>query len=275
MAPGACARATRPRTKTCAWSGPVGRAASGELVGRSGGCRARRAGRRGDLRPRSEVHRAFRPDARAGDSRRRRPRDPAVAHLVRSALPGAGGFRPRQIGPRECAALHREPGADRLHAAQTAVGARPRAGKFRARAQGAAAEGLRALPAHGRVRHRGFRRLRHRAVRRGEPPLVVRDDGCAGARPRDPARMPRIERDVSDDFSRGRRGHWPGRGHARGGRRRRSGGERGGQRHRGTGHRVLHARHFGRGLRAHGKGGLRSRRPRAHVLPRRARQSGT
>ncbi len=46
-----------------------------------------------------------------------------------------------------------------LHAAQTAVGARSRAGEFRARAQDAAAQGLRALPADRRVRHRSVGRL--------------------------------------------------------------------------------------------------------------------
>ena len=103
--------------------------------------------------------------------------DPSLADLVRPAQPGAGGRRQRQARPRERAAVHRQPGADRLHPAQAAVGARQRAAQFRARAQDAAAEGLRALPADRRVRHRSLGRLRHGGVRRGEPALVVRDDG--------------------------------------------------------------------------------------------------
>ena len=78
-----------------------------------------------------------------------------------------------------------------------------------------------------------------------------------------------------NDFSRGRRGSPARGGNAGGGRRRRSGGERGGQRHRGAGNCVVHAGHVGRGVRAHGEGGVRSRRPRPHVLPRGARTSGT
>ena len=45
--------------------------------------------------------------------------------------------------------------------------------QLRARAQGAAAQGLRPLRAHRRVRHRSLRRLRHLAVRRGAPALVA------------------------------------------------------------------------------------------------------
>ena len=48
-----------------------------------------------------------------------------VPHLVRPAVAGAGGFRPRQIGTRDCAGLHREPGVDGVHAAEAAMGARP------------------------------------------------------------------------------------------------------------------------------------------------------
>ena len=54
-----------------------------------------------------------------------RQRDPSGAHLVRSAHPAAGGCGPRETGPRKRSALHRQSGADRLHAAQTALGARP------------------------------------------------------------------------------------------------------------------------------------------------------
>jgi hypothetical protein len=44
---------------------------------------------------------------------------------------------------------HAQPGAHRVHAAQAALGARARAGRLDARPRGAAAEGLRAVPAHG------------------------------------------------------------------------------------------------------------------------------
>ena len=47
-----------------------------------------------------------------------------------------------------------------------------RAGEIRTRPQDAAAEGLLALQADGRICDRGFRRQRHGAVRRGESPVV-------------------------------------------------------------------------------------------------------
>ena len=79
----------------------VGRAASGELVGRRCGRHSRRAraGRRN--RARCARHRAIRPDARAGASRRRRRGHPAIPDLVRSAQPAAGRRRQREGGPRE------------------------------------------------------------------------------------------------------------------------------------------------------------------------------
>ena len=152
------------------------------------------------------------------------------------------------------------------------VGARQRAAEFRARAQDAAAQGLRALPPHRRIRHGGFRRLRHRGVRRGESPLVVRNDGRPGPGPLHSARVLRIERGQRAHHSAGRRADRSRGRDAGGGRRRRPGFQRRGQRHRGSRHRIVYAGHFRRGVRPHGQGGLRPRRPRTHILPRRARQ---
>ena len=136
---------------------PVGRAAPRKLVGRRRGRHPRRAGRRPASPARrckgiglsGQMHGLVILDAA-------RRRDPPVADLVRSAQPAAGGRRQRARGPRERAALHRQPGAHGLHPAQAAVGARQRAAQLRARAPHAAAQGLRALPAHRRVRQRKF-----------------------------------------------------------------------------------------------------------------------
>jgi len=60
--------------------------------------------------------------------------------------------------------------------------------------------------------------------------------------------------------------------HSGGGRRWRPGFQRRGQWHCRGGYRLLHAGHLRRGIRSHGEGGVRCRRPRPHLLPRGARQ---
>ena len=104
----------------------------------------------------------------------------------------------------------------------------------------------------------------------------LRDDGRARARSRDCCRecyessevTGKITAEVAELTGLGG-------GHAGGGRRRRSGGERGGQRHRRGGHRLLHAGHFRRGVRAHGEGGVRSRRAASTRSATRCATSGT
>ena len=251
----------------------MGGAAARELVGRGGGRDPRRAGAGGRERRGREGHRTLRADARPGDSGRGAPGDSSFADLVRPAQPGASGFRQCQDRPRERAALHGEPGADRVHAAQTALGARQRAGQLRARAPDAAAQGLRALPADRRVRDRSIGRLGDERVRRGEAAVVLRDDGRARASiARFCRACLRIERGHGRDHGGGSGADGVEGRNAGGGRRRRSGVERGGQRNRGRGNRLLHAGNDRRGVRAHGEGGVRSRRARPHVLPRGARQ---
>ena len=200
--------------------------------------------------------------------------DPPVADLVRSAQPAAGGFRQREGRPREraartsrtpCSPASRCPNCSGCATTSRANFERVRKmllpkDYVRFRLTGEFATEV--SDASGTAR-----------VRRGEPALVVRDDGRARARPRafcpsatNRARSrARSRREVAELTGLGG-------GHAGGGRRRRSGGERGRQRHRRSGHRLLHAGHVGRGVRAHGEGGVRSGRPRPHVLPRGARQ---
>ncbi len=80
--------------------------------------------------------------------------------------------------------VHGQSGADRLHAAEAAVGARQRAAVLRPRAKGAASQGLHSLRADRGVRHGGLGCLRHLAVRRGPAPLVAPDARPAEAGPR-------------------------------------------------------------------------------------------
>ena len=69
---------------------------------------------------------------------------------------------------------HRQPGAHRLHGLEDPLGAQPRAGDLREVPPHSAAEGLCALHAHRRVRHRGFGRFRHAAHGRRQPLLERR-----------------------------------------------------------------------------------------------------
>ena len=120
--------------------------------------------------------------------RRGRPRDPAFPDLVRPAQPAAGGLRSTPTWAREnVLALTANPVLTGFTLPKLLWVRDNEPANFDARAQDAAAEGLRALPAHRRVRHRSLRRLRHGVLRRGEPALVLRDDGRPGARPRHPA----------------------------------------------------------------------------------------
>ncbi len=93
-----------------------------------------------------------------------------------------------------------------------------------------------------------------------------------GTRPRASSGLLRIERRDRRHHRGSCRTDRISRRHAGSGRGGRSGGQRRGQWHRGAGHRVLHHRNLGRGLRPHGRAGVRSGRPRTHVLPRRPRQ---
>ncbi len=127
--------------------------------------------------------RTFRADARAGDSRSRPPRHPSGAHLVRPAQPTTGGLDQSTSGRSEGAGAYGESGADWIYPAETVVGARSRAAKFRECAACSAAQGLRSFSTHGRTRHRGFRRVGNRNVRRRSPPLVLRNDGWFGPGP--------------------------------------------------------------------------------------------
>ena len=161
-----------------------------------------------------------------------------------------------------------EPGAHRIHAAEAAVGARARARAVGARAIGAAAEGLRPLPFDRRARHRRRRCVGHADAGRGETEVVDRDPAGDGDRRAPAAACLRIagndrravgRRRARDRIARGDSGR---RGRRRSGRR---GGRHG---HRAAGAGERDDRHVGRGVRGDRSAGVRSARPRAHVLSR-------
>ena len=100
--------------------------------------------------------------------------DPPVADLVRSAQPGAGGFRQREgRAARTCCEYTANPVLTGFTLPKLLWVRDNEPRNFERVRQDAAAQGLRALPADRRVRHRSLRRLRHGAVRRGEPALVA------------------------------------------------------------------------------------------------------
>ena len=201
--------------------------------------------------------------------------DPSRADLVRSAQPGAGGCRQRQAGPRKRSALHRQPGADRLHPAQAAVGARQRAGAI----SSACAQLL--LPKdYVRFRLTGeFATEVSDASGTALFDVVNRRwsfemmDG-AGPRPRHSAARAtnRARSPACVDAAGGRSS--PGSPQAR-----RWWAAAATRLSSAVGNGIVEAGIVsctlgtsGRGLRAHGAGGVRSCRPRPHLLPRGARQ---
>ncbi len=229
-----CARASPPRTRTCAWSGRCGPSRTPATGGTrrrkpSAACSRKRACAAAEVRGiglSGQMHGLVILDEADRVIR------PSLIWCDQRSQPQVDCDQPRARA-RERPQVDRQSRAHRLHAARSCSGCAitSRANFARVR-RSAAAQGLRALPPHRRVRHRSLRRLRHLAVRRGEPPLVVRDDGRPAARPRHPAAVLRIERRHRHHHARGGRSHGPRGGHARGGRRRRPGVERGGQRHR-------------------------------------------
>src|SRR5207253_110720 len=82
---------------------------------------------------------------------------------------------------RAAARLGVQPGAGRLHAPESAVAEKPRAGGLCPARHGAARQGLRSVPPDGYARHRAVGRLRHADVRPGAGPLESRDSGCRRA----------------------------------------------------------------------------------------------
>ena len=98
--------------------------------------RATRAGARGAGRRRGRRDRAERADARAGRARRGRRRDPPGDPVERR--PHRGRVRGDRAAdrPRRADRPHRQPGADRLHRAEAAVAAAPRARGVRAGSRG-------------------------------------------------------------------------------------------------------------------------------------------
>ena len=246
----------------------VGRTGSARLVARDLRRRARGAGRGAADGRRHHGGRLLRPDARVRAARRPRRGDPPGAHLVRPADRGAvpRHHRDGRRGAADRADV--QPGAHRLHAAEAAVGARARAAGVGTRHGRAAAEGLRAVPAHRRSRDRRRGCVGHAAVRRRRPPVVGRHARRDGARRRHPAARVRIAGGHRHGVHRRRRGDRPPPGHTRRGGRRRSG--RGRRRHgdRARGRGERHHRHVGRRLCRHRQARARSAGPRAHVLSR-------
>ena len=74
----------------------------------------------------------------------------------------------------EAARLGVQPGARRVHAAQGALAAEPRAGGVRAAGHGAAGQGLHSVPADRRAGDRAVGRVGHADVRSGAPALERR-----------------------------------------------------------------------------------------------------
>ena len=198
---------TATARRHAAWSSPCGPSS----VPKTGGTRPwkrfaacwRRAAFRGSG---GEGHRAFRADARAGDPGRAQPRDPPVADLVRPAQPGrrwtrstlswaakrssryianpvlTGFTLPKLLWVRDHEPRHFERVRKMLLPKDYV--------RFRLT---------------GEFATRGIGRLRHGGLRRGEPALVLRNDGRAGPRPRDPAAVLRIERSHRRDHAAGGR----------------------------------------------------------------------
>ena len=104
-----------------------------------------------------------------------------------------------------------EPGADRLHRAQAALGPQARAGELGPGPPGAPAQGLHPLPADGDLRHRGQRRLGDAPARRRQPPMEPGAARQARPRPRAPARLLREPRGLGPGERAGLEGDRPGR----------------------------------------------------------------
>ena len=138
--------------------------------------------------------RAFRPDARPRDPRRKQLRDSTRPDLVRSAQPESGRRHQSNRRQRQRARLHGESSADRFHAAETAMGSRQQARQLQTHRQDAAPERLHPLHAHRRVRFGCLRCFRDRALRCGHAAVVQRDGYASQTESRDPAGGLRIER---------------------------------------------------------------------------------
>ena len=168
-----------------------------------------------------------------------------------------------RVGLERLIALHRQPGADRLHRAEAAVAAPARARGVRAHRADHAAQGLRAPAALRRARDRHGRRVgdaaaRRRAAGAGATRCSTRSSstapGCRGCSSR---RRSRARRRDGVPVAAGRRR--PGRGRA-------------GRRRRPPGAALDRARHERRRVRRAARVRGRRARARARVLPRRARR---
>ena len=170
-------------------------------------------------------HRPVGPDARRRAARRAWPR--AAQRDPVERRPGASRMR-RPGAQRGRAGHHRQPRHARLHGAEAAVGACPRAGCLRPHPNRAAAQGLPALSNDRRAGQRHVRRLGHAVARRRPAALVGSHAGRHRPRPRQHAALGgrRGHRRPLAAAHRRRMGHAAGAG---GGRRRRSGGRRSGR----------------------------------------------
>ena len=202
---------TRARPLRHAATG-LGRTGPGGLVARDGRSRPRRPGRR-----RASTAPASRPwafPARCTVRRCSTTQDQVVRPALlwcdqRTGAECDGDHRHGRRRPPDRADA--QPGPHRLHAAQAAVGAAPRARALGARPIGAAAQGLRPLPPDRRPRHRRRRRLGHAALRRRQPPLVGRGRRRPRHRSRAAAARLRVAGGDRHGERRGRRGHRPAR----------------------------------------------------------------
>ena len=193
-------------------------------------------------------------------------------HLVRSAhRRGVSARLPSRSAPSACVELTANPALTGFTLPKLLWVRRHEPAIWSKRAHGAAAQGLRALAAHRRSRHRRGRRVGHAAVRRRPPEMVRRDAARDGHRPWLAAG--RVRRTGCH-----RRGHLCCGGRHRSACRpagrgwwRRPGGRRHRDGRRAAGHGERDHGHLGRRVCGHRPPRARSAGPRPHVLSRRAR----